>query len=83
MEVDTLVLTWLASDMCVFTTALDAADRGFHVIIASDACTSLDPGTGEAVQVLFGRAFGYVMQTSDIIDWLTTGDEPTRVCVEM
>jgi len=82
MEVDTLVLTGLASDMCVFTTALDAADRGFHVIIASDGCTTLDPGMSEATQLLFGRVFGYVMQTGDIIDWLTTGKDPERVCPE-
>ena len=32
MGVETIVLTGVAADMCVFATALDAADRGFHVI---------------------------------------------------
>ena len=81
MNVDTLILTGIASDQCVFTTALDAADRGFHVVIAADACANLDPGSAEAVQILFGRVFGYVMRTSAIIDWLETGNEPreTRI----
>jgi len=76
MNVDTLILTGIASDQCVFATALDAADRGFHVIIAADACANLDPGSAEAVQVLFGRVFGYVMRTPGILDWLETGNEP-------
>ena len=81
MNVDTVILTGIASDQCVFATALDAADRGFHVIIAADACANLDPGSAEAVQILFGRVFGYVMRTSAILEWLATGNEPreTRI----
>jgi nicotinamidase-related amidase len=77
-QVETLVLAGIASDQCVFTTALDAADRGFHVIIATDACANLDPGSALAVQVLFGRVWGYVMSTEDIIQWLKTGEKPSR-----
>ena len=82
MKVDTVILTGIASDQCVFTTALDAADRGFHVIIAADACANLDPGSAEAVQILFGRVFGYVMRTPDILDWLETGNEPTETRIK-
>ena len=83
MNVQTIVLGGIASDQCVFATALDAADRGFHVIIAADACASFDPGSAEAVQILFGRVWGYVMQTEDIIDWLQTGGEPLRTRLEV
>ena len=78
MEVETLVMTGFAADMCVLATAMDAADRGFHVIIAADACATFDPGSAEAVQILFGRVFGYVMQTSDVVRWMETGERPTR-----
>ena len=78
MQVETLVLAGFAADQCVFATALDAADRGFHVIIAHDACANLDPGNAEAVQILFGRVWGYVMSTDDIIEWLKTGTPPAR-----
>ena len=56
-----------------------AARRGFHVILASDACETLDVGSAEAVQILFGRVFGYVMPTEAILHWLKTGDEPRQV----
>ena len=76
MGIDTIVLTGMAADMCVLTTALDAADRGFHVIIASDACATFDQGSAEATQVLFRRVFGKVMETEDIVDWLKDGGSP-------
>ena len=78
MGVTTLVMTGFAADMCVLATAMDAADRGFHVIIAADACATLDPGSAEAVQILFGRVYGYVMQTQDIVNWMETGERPAR-----
>ena len=78
MGIETIVLTGVAADMCVFATALDAADRGFHVIIAADACETFDPGSAEAVQILFGRIWGYVMQTADIVDWFASGRPPER-----
>ena len=31
-----------------------------------------------APQILFGRVWGYVMQTDDVIAWLTTGEAPKR-----
>ncbi len=82
MEIDTLVLAGVAADMCVLTTALDATDRGFHVIIASDACATFDAGSAEATQILFGRVFGYVMQTEEIIGWLKTGTVPSARRIE-
>ena len=76
MQVDTLVLTGVASDQCVLATAIDAADRGFHVIIATDACANLDPGSAEATQILFGRVWGYVMSTEHILNWMSSGKPP-------
>ncbi len=78
MKIETLVLAGLASDQCVLATAIDAADRGFHVIIAADACAGLDAGSARAVQILFGRVWGYVMQTSDIVAWLKTAALPKQ-----
>ena len=82
MGIDTIICTGVAADQCVFATALDAADRGFHVIIARDACANLDPGSAEAVQILFGRVWGYVMLTDDILTWLETGTAPTHTHIE-
>jgi nicotinamidase-related amidase len=39
-EIDTLILSGVETDVCVWATALDAIDAGFHVILACDAVTS-------------------------------------------
>ena len=70
LGLQTLVIAGLMSDFCVLLTALDAADRGFHVIIASDACTTIDPGSHEAAMLLFRRGYGYVMETQQVVHWL-------------
>lgn len=82
MQIETLVLTGVAADQCVLATAIDAADRGFHVIIAKDACANLDPGSAEATQILFGRVWGYVMNTEDVVEWLATGQPPQRTRIK-
>lgn len=79
MQVETLVLTGVAADQCVLATAIDAADRGFHVIVAADACANLDPGSAEATQILFRRVWGYVLRTEEILSWLGTGQLPASL----
>ncbi len=44
----TLVLSGVETDVCVLATALDAIDRGYGVIIASDAVTSCSLAGHEA-----------------------------------
>jgi nicotinamidase-related amidase len=39
-EIDTLILSGVETDVCVWTTALDAVDAGFFVVLARDAMTS-------------------------------------------
>jgi len=42
MEADTLILSGAETDICVLSTALSAIDRGFFVVLATDAITSID-----------------------------------------
>ena len=79
MAVETIVLAGVATEQCVFCTAIDAADRGFNVIIADDACAGDDLGIIEVLLIHFGRISGYVMLTEDILRWLETGQPPHRV----
>ena len=79
MGIKTMVLAGVAAEQCVVCTGMDGADRGFNVIIAADACAGFDRGIIEALFIHFGRVFGYVMQTADIIHWLETGEAPTQV----
>ena len=46
---ETLILSGVETDVCVWATALDAVDAGFFVVLARDALTS---GTPEAHQAL-------------------------------
>jgi nicotinamidase-related amidase len=39
-EIDTLILSGVETDVCVWATALDAVDAGFAVVLARDAMTS-------------------------------------------
>ena len=70
MSISTLVVAGIATDMCVMLTALDAADRGWNVFISSDACTTVDAGSHQAALLNFGRVFGRVLATREIIGLL-------------
>jgi len=53
---DTLVITGAETDVCVLATAFDAVDRGYGVIIAADAVTSLSPaGHRATLDAIFAR----------------------------
>jgi nicotinamidase-related amidase len=48
-EIDTLILSGVETDVCVWATALDAVDAGLFVILAKDAMTSGSPDAHAAV----------------------------------
>jgi len=78
MGIQTIVLTGVAAEQCVLLTAFDAADRGFNVIIAADACAGFDPGIIEACFIHFSRVSGYVWSTDEVLQWLTTAKMPAE-----
>jgi ureidoacrylate peracid hydrolase len=43
-HVDTLVLAGLTTECCVASSAWDAFERDFHVLVAADACAAYDEG---------------------------------------
>ena len=45
---ETVVLAGVETDVCVLATAMDAIDRGYGVVIASDAVTSSDEASHRA-----------------------------------
>jgi nicotinamidase-related amidase len=47
--IETLILSGVETDVCVWATALDAVDAGYFVVLAKDALTS---GTPEAHQAI-------------------------------
>jgi nicotinamidase-related amidase len=67
MGVETVVVTGMATDMCVETTSRDAADRGFNVIIAEDASATFFDHHHRAALSGFARVFGQVWPTADVV----------------
>lgn len=47
--IDTLVLSGVETDVCVWATALDAVDLGYFVVLARDALTSGIPEAHQAI----------------------------------
>jgi len=69
--IDSLVVTGLTTDVCVTQTARETADRGFQVIIAEDACTTLSAKMHAAALQCFSIAFGRVRSTEEVVRLLS------------
>jgi nicotinamidase-related amidase len=67
MDVETLVLVGMATDMCVETTARDAADRGFNVIVVEDATATFFEHHHRAALSGFARVFGQVWDSERVL----------------
>jgi biuret amidohydrolase len=76
LELRTLVLTGVGTDVCVETTARDAVDRGFNCIIVADACATMDDDSHNAALLAFAKWFGKVADTQEVIGRLRGGAGP-------
>ena len=72
LEVQNLVVCGSATHHCVDNTARGAADRGYNVMVVEDACIDPDPKNHATTMRTFGRAFGAVKSTSQVIKELET-----------
>jgi biuret amidohydrolase len=70
LGVTTLVVIGVATDMCVETTARDAADRGFDVIVVEDATMTYYERHHRAALSGFARVFGYVWESGRVLSEL-------------
>ncbi|HYM68661.1 MAG TPA: cysteine hydrolase [bacterium] len=67
LGIEALVVTGVSTEVCVESTARDAADRGYECVIVEDACATLDEAAHEAMLISFSRLFGRVMTTEEVI----------------
>lgn len=76
--IDTLVVTGGETDVCVLGTVLGAVDRGYRVVVATDALCSSSDKTHDALLTLYHNRYGQQVETvtTDII--LENWAEPPR-----
>lgn len=73
MGYESLYVTGVSTNMCVETTAREAADRGYAVTLVEDACGSTSPELHQGTMVNFQRLFGRVRSTGEVMSELGLG----------
>jgi len=61
--IDTLVVTGGETDVCVLATVLGAVDRGYRVVVATDALCSSSDETHDAMMTLYHNRYGQQVET--------------------
>ena len=67
LGVSSLVLGGVVTNVCVETTARDAADRGYQVVLLDDGCAAFSPEIHEATMLSFQGPFGRVRSTDEVL----------------
>ncbi|HIF32451.1 MAG: isochorismatase family cysteine hydrolase [Pirellulaceae bacterium] len=67
MNLETLVIAGMATDMCVETTARDAADRGYNVIVVEDAVATFFAEHHRAALSALSRVYTKVWSTDQVL----------------
>lgn len=72
MDREHLFMVGVSTNMCVETTAREAADRGYAVTLVEDACATTHKELHEGTVRNFGRFFGKVRSTDEVLGLLTS-----------
>ena len=62
-----IIVTGVSTNNCVGMTGMEASDRGFGVVLASDACGTCSDRMQSAFEDTFRRLWGRVATTDEII----------------
>jgi nicotinamidase-related amidase len=63
---ETLVVTGGETDVCVLATVLGAVDRGYRIVLATDAVCSSSDETHDAMMTLYRQRFGQQLEVATI-----------------
>jgi nicotinamidase-related amidase len=61
--IDTLIVSGGETDVCVLATVLGAVDRGYRVVVATDALCSSTDETHDAMMTLYHNRYGQQVET--------------------
>jgi nicotinamidase-related amidase len=67
-DIRDLVITGVVTDVCVNCTVLSAANRDYHVTVATDGVATLWPELQEACFAIWRRKFARLRSTGEIIE---------------
>ena len=67
MQLETLVVTGIATDMCVESTARDAGDRGYNVVVVEDATATFFAEHHYAALSALARVYAQVWDTQHVL----------------
>lgn len=81
MGITSLGVCGLTTAVCVGLTARQTADRGFRVVIVSDACTELSQEMHEAALLSFIHVFGQMRSTRECTQFLGAAKIPSTASV--
>ena len=70
LQLDTLVVAGMATDMCVETTARDAGDRGYNVIVVEDAVATFFEQHHNSALSAMARVYTQVWTTDRVLGQL-------------
>jgi ureidoacrylate peracid hydrolase len=71
LNVDTVIVTGVVTELCVMGTVAGAFEHGLHVIVPSDAAGSTNPTASAAALDLVSQFYGRVATAADIATELT------------
>ncbi|MEO6351091.1 MAG: isochorismatase family cysteine hydrolase [Candidatus Limnocylindrales bacterium] len=66
LNIDTVIVTGVVTELCVMGTAAGAFEHGFHVIVPSEAAGSVNAAASDAALDLVSRFYGRVATAADI-----------------
>jgi nicotinamidase-related amidase len=61
MEIETVLVSGVVTNFCVHSTAREASDYGFQVVIVDDCCAAWSPEIHNATLKSFGLMYGFIM----------------------
>ncbi len=67
MGVETVLVTGVLTNFCVYATAREASDHGFGTFIVEDCCSSWSPEFHKSILKTFGTMFGFVLTHDKVI----------------
>lgn len=67
MDIETVLITGVVTNFCVYATAQEAADYGFQSIIVENCCAAWSPEIHKAALKSYGLLTGYVLPYEKII----------------